>query len=86
MRARCRLACKKTAFACPRLLLKELPIGKAPEALAEGERYYYHVDARNAPGASGYILVSARNAIAVDGEHICFGNEDGKWFRKPCSK
>ena len=50
----------------------------------EGKQYYFHVDTRNAPGASGYFAIRGGKAVAVEGEHVCFGMQDGRWVRKSC--
>ena len=63
---------------------QEKPNRGIPESLVEGKKYYFHIDTRNAPGASGYFEIRAGRAVAVEGEHVCFGTENGKWVRKSC--
>ena len=65
---------------------QEYPIGRRPEPLVEGQQYYFHVDTRNAPGASWYVSIRGGRPMLVEGEHVCFGAKDGEWFRKPCEK
>ena len=63
---------------------QEKPGFGPPEPLMEGKQYYFHVDTRNAPGASGYFAIRGGKAVAVEGEHVSFGIQDGRWVRKSC--
>jgi hypothetical protein len=64
---------------------QEKPTNRVPEPLLEGKQYYFHVDTWDAPGVSGYVQIHGGKATAVEGEHVCFGSENGKWVRKPCN-
>ena len=54
--------------------------------LMEGEKYFYDVLTRNAPGAAGYLEIRNSQAIATDGPGICFGGEGKKWIRVSCPR
>jgi len=57
-----------------------------PDPLTEGNKYYFHVDTWNAPGASGYVEIRGGKAAEVEGEHVCFGGAARGWIRVPCPK
>jgi hypothetical protein len=63
---------------------QEKPAAGTPQPLEGGKKYYFHVDTRDAVGASGYVEIRGGRALAVEGEHVCFASEHGKWIRKPC--
>jgi hypothetical protein len=60
-------------------------VGPAPP-LTEGEKYFYQVETRNAPGTAGYLEIKNSQTVATDGPHTCFGGEGKKWIRVPCPR
>ena len=60
-------------------------LGSAPR-LIEGQKYFYDVETTNAPGAAGYLEIRNSQVVPTEGPHPCFGGNDKKWIRVPCSK
>jgi hypothetical protein len=60
-------------------------VGSAPP-LTEGQKYFYDVETTNAPGTAGFLEIRNFQAVPTDGPHACFGRNDKKWIRVPCSQ
>ena len=57
----------------------------SPPPLTEGQRYFFHVDTTDAPGAAGFVEIRNSQALQTHGGAPCFGGKDGKWVRAPCT-